>query len=103
MIKDVSFKNFRGFKDLTLSDLRRITLISGKNNAGKSSVLEGVFLAMNYRAPDSFLALNAPRSLPVISSPTSLWAPLFHNLDMSREIEISMSFDSAPLAIRYTR
>ena len=41
MIERIVLENFRGIKRLELIDLKPITLISGKNNAGKSSVLEG--------------------------------------------------------------
>jgi predicted ATPase len=35
-------KNFRGFTDLELKGLRRVNLIVGKNNSGKTSLLEGI-------------------------------------------------------------
>lgn len=36
------FRNFRGFESLDLDGLKRVNLIVGKNNAGKTSFLEGV-------------------------------------------------------------
>lgn len=41
-----SFKisNFRGFRQLELNDLGRINLITGKNNVGKTSLLEQIIL-----------------------------------------------------------
>lgn len=38
--------NFRGFEDLQLSELRRLNLIVGRNNAGKTSLLEAIGLAL---------------------------------------------------------
>ena len=38
MINNVVFENFRGFEKMELSKLRPITLISGRNNVGKSSI-----------------------------------------------------------------
>ncbi len=35
-------KNFRGFDDLTIEGLRRINLIAGKNNVGKTALLEAL-------------------------------------------------------------
>jgi len=40
MIEQIAFAHFRGFEKLELTDMKPITLISGKNNAGKSSLLE---------------------------------------------------------------
>ena len=65
MIKTAAFKNFRGFEDFQLSDLSPVTLISGKNNVGKSSILEGIFLALVYRDTNSFLMLNSLRGSSV--------------------------------------
>ncbi|MCI8584923.1 MAG: AAA family ATPase [Lachnospiraceae bacterium] len=44
MIERISFEHFLGFDKLELQDMKPITLISGKNNAGKSFILEGIFL-----------------------------------------------------------
>ena len=40
MIRDIKFENFRGFQNLELTDLKPVTLISGRNNAGKSSLVD---------------------------------------------------------------
>jgi energy-coupling factor transporter ATP-binding protein EcfA2 len=45
MITNLQFENFRGFSDLRLSGLKRVNLIVGHNNAGKTSLLEGIILA----------------------------------------------------------
>ena len=42
MFASLSLKNFRGFADLSLSGLKRVNLIVGKNNSGKTSLLEGI-------------------------------------------------------------
>ena len=58
MIQNIQFENFRGFRKMTLSDLRPVTLISGKNNVGKSSILEGIFLFFDHISPDSFMKIS---------------------------------------------
>ncbi|PWU15895.1 MAG: hypothetical protein C5B50_14375 [Verrucomicrobia bacterium] len=42
MFESISIKNFRGFGNLALNGLKRVNLIVGKNNAGKTSLLEAV-------------------------------------------------------------
>lgn len=42
MMNSVSIKNFRGFGALTLEGLQRVNLVVGKNNTGKTSLLEAV-------------------------------------------------------------
>lgn len=44
MITSLQIENFRGIKKLNLSNLGQINVIAGKNNAGKSSVLEALSL-----------------------------------------------------------
>ena len=44
VLDSLEIKNFRAFKHLRIEKLRRVNLIDGKNNAGKSSVLEASWL-----------------------------------------------------------
>ena len=41
---DLHIHGFRGIKDLDIPCLGRVTLITGKNNTGKSSILEALYL-----------------------------------------------------------
>ena len=41
---DLHIHGFRGIKDLDIRYLGRVTLITGKNNTGKSSILEALYL-----------------------------------------------------------
>ena len=50
---DLSIKGFRGFRNLSMSQLGRVTLITGKNNTGKSSVLEALRLHAQDAAPST--------------------------------------------------
>ena len=88
---------------MELSDLGAVTLISGKNNSGKSSVLEGIFLALNYRSPDSFFVLNNIRGLPKLISSEVWLDSLFHNLQSEYEIEINLDIDTLTLSLNYSR
>lgn len=44
MIENIEINNFRCFDRLKVSGCRRINLISGKNNVGKTALLEAIFL-----------------------------------------------------------
>ena len=41
---DLHIQGFRGIKDLKIPKLGRVTLITGKNNTGKTSILEALRL-----------------------------------------------------------
>ena len=42
MLNSLYIKNYRNLKELTIKSLGQITLLTGKNNTGKSSVLEAI-------------------------------------------------------------
>ena len=44
MIDELRIENFRGFASLELRDLKRVNLVVGENNSGKTSLLEAIFL-----------------------------------------------------------
>ncbi|EIK0772346.1 AAA family ATPase [Vibrio alginolyticus] len=43
-IKSIKFKNFKAFKELTISPNERFNIIIGENSAGKSTIFEGIHL-----------------------------------------------------------
>ena len=51
-IESITLERFRAFRELTIRGLGRVNLITGKNNAGKSSVLEGLRLLASNATPD---------------------------------------------------
>ncbi len=48
---DLRIQGFRGIRDLSISPLGRVTLITGKNNTGKSSILEALRLHTQNAVP----------------------------------------------------
>ena len=90
MYNSLSLNNFRGFKDFSM-DLTPITLISGENNTGKTTVLESVFFLHDYTNPDIFLKLLNFRNVRAVNmSPQAIWEPLFYKMDTERTIKVSM-------------
>lgn len=47
MLDSLHIKNFRCFEDLTIPSLGRVNLIVGKNNSGKSTLLDAIYLYAN--------------------------------------------------------
>ena len=61
MLRTLELQGYRGFESFRLPDLRRVNLLVGRNNCGKTSILEAVdFLAS--RGDPSVLA----RSLSLV-------------------------------------
>ena len=44
MFTSFTVKNFRCFRDLTIAPLGRVNLIAGKNNTGKTALLEAMYM-----------------------------------------------------------
>lgn len=47
MLQSIHIQNFRCFEDFKAEGFERINLIGGKNNSGKSCLLEGIFAAID--------------------------------------------------------
>ncbi len=89
MISKLQIKNMRCLKDLTLDNLGMITLISGKNNVGKSAILESILLLSTCSSPEFWIRTSAIRGVPLRSfAPELLWEPMFHSRDVSHALEI---------------
>jgi len=46
-IQTLSFKNFKCFQSINISNIQRVNLISGQNNIGKTSFMEGIELIVS--------------------------------------------------------
>jgi hypothetical protein len=67
-----------------------LNLIAGKNNSGKTSFLEALFLHVGPNNPDLPLRINAFRGIEVFPiEPEELWGPLFFNKHIERTIELT--------------
>ena len=92
MLERLHVRNLRGFGELRIDELGRINLVAGRNNAGKTTLLEAVFLLGG--AADGHMAVN-PNLLRGIDADDEVrrsetfWKPLFSDLDTGRALVIS--------------
>ncbi len=54
-IKDISIENFKCFQELQLESIERVNLIGGKNNVGKTALLEAVELLVASGTSDDLI------------------------------------------------
>ena len=103
MITDVLIRNFKCFRSLNVPELGRITLIGGRNNVGKTALLEALFLFLDRARIDRILRQYGWRGIEgVISTPEAMWAPIFYNYDMNHEIIISTTIDGKPETAKFS-
>ncbi|MDE2857149.1 MAG: AAA family ATPase [Chloroflexota bacterium] len=89
MYKSFRVKNFRCFKDLQINDLGRVNLIAGKNNTGKTALLEAMYLLTKPLKPGVWANLSKWRELHFPGKePSKHWGLFFYDIDTSLKIEI---------------
>jgi AAA ATPase domain len=53
MITSIQIRGYRGFEEFEMNDLGRVNLLVGKNNSGKTSVLEAIYLLVSRGDPNA--------------------------------------------------
>lgn len=102
MIKNIKIINFRSLRNLEINNMKRITLISGRNNVGKSTILESLFLDMDHSSPDSFIKVNNFRSVGS-SAMIYLWDSLFNDFEPKNDIRIEISGNENESVLIYSK
>src|ERR1700728_3907680 len=111
MITSLEIENFRPFKKIELSGLRRINIVVGDNASGKTALLESVFLA-SASNPQIPITLRQWRGLEAAATGTStdvydaLWSNLFNDFDRNKIISIHLhgsENDSRSLSMFFRR
>lgn len=89
MFHAIEIARFRGFQQLRLDPLDRFNLIIGRNNVGKTALLEAIFLLLGPNNPELPLRVNVFRGIEQFrNDPEELWGWLFYKKDLTRAIEL---------------
>lgn len=100
MLERLRVRHFRGFEDLEVDRLRRINLVAGRNDAGKSTLLEAILLLGSAGNPQQAVnphvtrfpgvGLTARESMAeTLWMAETFWRPLFFALNTDDAISIS--------------
>lgn len=91
MITHFSVENFKALSDCSLTNLKRINLLGGKNNTGKSTMMEALFFFHDRQNPDSLLRLYRWRGELLIElNQFDIFAPIFKGYDIKKEIVMNV-------------
>ncbi len=104
MYTSFSIENFRLFDQLTVEPLARVNLITGRNNAGKTALLEAISLHSTPTEPRIAWAMGIERGLPGIE-PGEFFSDLFHKYQTDGYIKFKATgdWDCAPRALTVRR
>src|SRR6266705_1514989 len=95
MLTKLFLKNCRGFTDTTVGPLKRVNLIMGQNNTGKTGLLEALALLLK-DPPQNF------GGLPQLFRTTggdwneNFWKWLPYNRDTRNAVEVRAQFEKLP-------
>jgi hypothetical protein len=105
MYRSFSIANFRGLRSLELDDLGPVNILTGLNDAGKTTVLEAMYLHSSgplagFQTIQVIRPSRLQEQLAVGADPENPWGSLFHQFDTSTPIELSGMVDGARYALR---
>lgn len=95
MFRSLTIDRFRGFNHLQVDDLDRFSIFLGKNNVGKTAVLEALFLLLGPTNPDLALTISMFRGVDQFKNePEDLWGWLYYRKHLKSPIRIQAKVDS---------
>ncbi|RKH04904.1 DUF2813 domain-containing protein [Corallococcus sp. CA047B] len=98
MLTSITVENFRGIERLQVEGLGRVNLIIGRNDSGKTALLEA--LQMAWSPEDSVVCLASRQkhrdSGTNIQDFEEFWLPVFRQMDSKRGFQIESTSTHAP-------
>lgn len=91
MYKQITIEDLRGIKHLKIDDFRQVNLLIGKNNCGKTTIIEALFLIIGATNPQLPLRINTFRDINLIDE--NSWRLIFNKLDINSNVKISGELD----------
>lgn len=95
MIKDIEIENFRCFEHTKIEGFESINLIGGKNNLGKTALLEAILLNQSPQPKTIFLLRQLRQEFKEFSQayPKKTWDNFFHDHQINKKIIIYTNND----------
>ena len=87
MFNQIKIEGLRGISDLDIGDFKQINLFVGKNNCGKTTILESLFLLIGISNPELPVRINTFRDF--FSLDDNSWRLIFNNLSIDGTIKIT--------------
>lgn len=93
MYSSFEVRSFKCFEDLKIGGLRRINLITGMNNVGKTALLEALFVYSGAYNPELVLRVNSLRGVDVMEVEMAKWGgtpwdSIFSDFRTSETVEL---------------
>jgi predicted ATPase len=83
-------KNYRLFRDFKIERLAKVNLIAGRNNVGKSALLEAAYLVGTQNPRDALLHVLTERGEQISGRREWILPPLFFNYQLNQDSSIEI-------------
>jgi len=95
---EISFSRYRKLQQLDIRHLNRINIFAGKNNSGKTTMLEAVYLLSQLNDLNVFIELERYRG-----KFTERFNPLWLDKNFYEPVELSALFGEMKISITFTK
>jgi hypothetical protein len=107
MFSNCVIENFRGFRRLEMPRIAKVNLITGRNNVGKTALLEALFILSGEHNPDLTTVVNGMRgmskvSLDLVEVDEFPWDSIFYGFNTSVPMRLSAQLGQDYLNLRFT-
>lgn len=101
MIESIEIKNYKVLDSIEVENLAQINIFVGKNNCGKTSLLEAIFLNFQPSNPMNIVSVvsNFIRQIQVSHDNLDYF---FNQLDMTKPIKITSSYNHQKMHLQIT-
>ncbi|WP_300758581.1 AAA family ATPase [uncultured Brachyspira sp.] len=86
MIKDLYIKNFKGFSSIKIDNIKKINFLVGKNNSGKTNLLEAIMLILSQSRIN---IIENIKNISRIKENKTEIKTLFYNFDYNNSINFN--------------
>ena len=101
MLERFEITNYRGFVHASLENLTRVNVLVGKNNAGKSSLLEALYLYSEKFSHDVFRRIAVKRGEMVVDVTSGEFLPEVSHFFNGHDIKMGFSMEFIANSERY--
>lgn len=84
MYTSLSIQNFRGIRTLEMNDFRRVNILTGKNNCGKTSVLEALYFLSRSDARATGTIFSVYRNIKTLNE--DYWRSFFYESEAQAKV-----------------
>ncbi len=103
-ITEIEIKNFKCFKDFTAEGFKRVNLIGGKNNVGKTALMESLYINAHSCDINSLTkAITDIKSFRETLNLSSHLEKILKNMDISKLVDLAGMFNLEQLYFQSTQ